>query len=82
MAELPANEIADIYTRRQEFAYRFSQKWKEAGISALLTPSWPHCSMKAEKFLKWDQMEEYLLIWNILHYPAGIIPITQVAEDE
>ena len=25
---------------------------------------------------------EYAMIWNILHYPAGVVPVTEVKEGE
>ena len=32
---------------RYTFAYQFSKKWQDSGISALVTPIYPHCSFKA-----------------------------------
>jgi len=74
--------MEDTVHKRYEFAYEFSEKWKKSGISALIMPLWPHCSMKAKNQLDWGFMNEYVYIWNCLYYPAGVLPITKVLADE
>lgn len=37
----------EFMRQRYEFAYAMSQKWQDLGISALITPNFPHCAFKA-----------------------------------
>ena len=48
----------------------------------MITPTFPHCSFKAKDATDMSMMLHYNLIWNIMHYPCGLIPITKVREDE
>ena len=43
-----------------------------------MTPSFPHCSFKAEHADDMGLMLEYIFLWAVLYYPAGTIPITTV----
>jgi len=45
--KIPPNQYDKIMKGRYEFAYAFSEQWQKSGISALVTPSFPHCSFKA-----------------------------------
>lgn len=54
------------------------EKWHNAGIEALICPPYNHCSFKAENAPDLSAMVDYPVIWNVLHYPAGIIPVTKV----
>jgi len=67
---------------RYNFAYAFSEKWQKSGVSAVITPTFPHCAFKAKNAMDMGLMLEYNALWNILHYPAGIVPITHVHKDE
>ena len=33
---------------RYDFAFEFSKKWQASGITALVTPTFPHCSFYAK----------------------------------
>lgn len=68
--------------RRKNFAYRMSKKWQDLGISAMVTPSFPHCSFKAKHADDMGLMLEYIFLWNVLNYPSGIVPVTTVQPDE
>mgnify|MGYP006105374227 CR=1 FL=1 len=76
--KIPPNQFDKIMKGRYEFAYEFSQQWQKAGISALVTPSFPHCSFKAAHADDMGLMLEYIFLWAVLYYPSGTIPITTV----
>ena len=75
-------EYEDLMKERYEFANMISQKWQKSGIQALVTPTFPHCAFKDAHADEMGLMLQYNFIWNILHYPAGIVPITRVQKDE
>lgn len=72
----------EIMRSRYEFAYKFSQKWQKSGLSALVTPAFPHCSFRAQHADDMGLMLEYIFLWAVLYYPAGIVPVTQVTKEE
>ena len=51
-------------------------------MTALVTPVYPHCAFKAEDAMDMGLMLEYTLLWNILYYPCGVIPVTRVKPEE
>ena len=62
--------------KRYEFAHKISKKWQDLGITAMITPTFPHCSFKADNADDMGLWLEYIMIWNTLNYPSGSIPIT------
>jgi len=68
--------------QRYEFVYEMANRWQRDGISALLTPFWPHCACKASNAGDMGMMLDYSVMWNITGFPAGILPITRVRENE
>lgn len=80
--KLSSHEYDNVMRNRYEFAQRFSKKWQKAGISALVTPAFPHCSFRAKHADDMGLMLEYIFLWAILYYPAGIVPVTTVKKDE
>jgi hypothetical protein len=58
------------------------KRWEDLGIEALISPSMAHCSFKAENAFKMSGMGDYNYIWNTLHYPGGVIPVTEVLPGE
>lgn len=59
-----------------------SKKWQDLGLTAMVTPTFPHCSFKAQHADDMGLMLEYIFMWNTLHYPCGSIPVTTVQDDE
>ena len=45
-------------------------------------PIWPHCAVKCKNYHELGLMVEYSLMWNVTGFPAGVMPITQVKENE
>lgn len=45
-------------------------------------PIWPHCALKCKNYEALGLLVEYSIIWNITGFPAGVMPITRVREDE
>ena len=59
-----------------------SKKWQSLGLSAMVTPTFPHCSFHAKNADDMGLMLEYMFMWNVLHYPCGSLPVTTVQSDE
>lgn len=67
---------------RQNFVRRLSKKWQKSGITALISPVFPHCSFKNELAPQMNIMREYTRFWNTACFPAGVLPVTRVRADE
>lgn len=45
-------------------------------------PNYPIPSFKDENFDNLGSIREYQLIWSVIDYPAGVVPVTHVTEEE
>lgn len=79
---LHPRQFEEILKKRYEFVYKFAQMWRNAGITALISPIWPHSAPKAKNTAEMGLFLEYSLMWNLTGFPSGIIPVTKVLADE
>ena len=56
--------------------------WKEHNLEALITPIIPHCATKNINHMETNLSLEYSIIWNVLGFPAGVLPVTKVLPTE
>lgn len=56
--------------------------WRNSGITALISPIWPHSAPKAKNTPAMGLFLEYSVMWNLTGFPSGIIPVTKVLADE
>ena len=56
--------------------------WKEKGVTALISPLWPHTAPKEKDVVDQGAMGEYSFLWNVTGYPAGVMPVTTVLSEE
>ena len=82
LKRMPPHKYDKHLKRRYEFVYELSEIWKAAGIEALIMPFQPHCAIKNKNVFELGLICEHSLIWNVTGFPAGILPITKVQEDE
>jgi len=75
-------EFEKLNSDRIEFSLDYSKRWQASGISALVMPSFPTCTFRAQHADDMGLMCDYTWLWNILSYPAGTMPITQVQDNE
>ena len=52
----------------------YNQLWKEHGIDAIMPPPAPHTAVPLDEWLSIS----YTCIWNLMDYPACIIPTGHV----
>jgi len=58
------------------------KKWKDADLTALLCPVYPIAAPKISNIKSIGFMGDYIGIWNMFGFPAGIVPITKVKKGE
>ena len=54
----------------------FDAKWRDAGIDALISPCSYHCAFKIENAEELATIHDYYYMFNFIHYPAGVVPVT------
>ncbi len=56
--------------------------WDDWNIDAILQPSYPSCAFKAKNAPDMGVFIDYVNFWSLLHYPAGVIPVSVVQTGE
>ena len=79
MRDMSVPDKEKFLKERYEFIYEFSKYWKQQGVDAIISPFFPHCGMKSENAKKIGLIIEYSAFWNVIGFPAGIMPVTKVA---
>jgi Amidase len=76
-------DIDRIYRLKEKFDNEFTERWQAEKLDAMICPPYYHAAFKVNA----DKNElalqaDYTLFWNVLHYPAGIVPVTEVMKGE
>lgn len=77
-----ADEYWQLVARRDAIKARFLAAMREAGVSLLLTPgmgtpAFPHGGSR-----DLTPACSYTFLWNLLHFPAGTVPVSHTRADE
>jgi fatty acid amide hydrolase len=75
-------EIDDILRRIQRFQDSFKQRWNEMRLDAMVSPVFQHAAFRKEEAEELGFFVPFLSLWNVLNYPAGVVPVTQVEAGE
>jgi Asp-tRNA(Asn)/Glu-tRNA(Gln) amidotransferase A subunit family amidase len=57
-------------------------RWTEEKLDAVISPAYYHCAFKHEDDQDMALIADYTAIWNTLHFPAGVVPVTEVLPGE
>lgn len=57
-------------------------KWRELEIDALICPAFPSCAFKIENASDLSTLAYHTMIWNLVHYPCGVVPVGEVQGGE
>lgn len=77
-----SDEIDYMLSKKNRFAETFQQKWQDMKLDAIICPAYPLCAFKSTDTVSLGALVDYNMIWNVLHYPAGVVPITEVQKGE
>lgn len=55
-----------------------AKKWKDEKIDAVIMPPYIGCAFKNANAGDMGAMLDYTIMWNGLHFPSGLVPVTQV----
>ncbi|KAK3793142.1 hypothetical protein RRG08_024974 [Elysia crispata] len=62
----------------QEFQQKFVADWKQHKLDIMISPPWPSPANKIETIDKIVACGTYTAVYNVLNFPAGIVPVTKV----
>ncbi|KAK5945520.1 hypothetical protein PMZ80_002725 [Knufia obscura] len=82
LVALPAksiHEILDFTVARIGTQEKYRDMWLSNGLDALIMPPAPFTAPKIDT---WGGLAAYTALWNLMDYPAAIVPIGQVNPDD
>ncbi|MBL0029203.1 MAG: amidase [Rhodanobacteraceae bacterium] len=68
--------------RQQAFEQRFDSMLRAAGFDAVLMPAFGTPPYRHGQAIDLGVAGTYSSLWNVLGWPAGIVPVTRIREDE
>jgi hypothetical protein len=78
-----AEDIDEIYKLKDRFCNEFYERWQAEKLDAVISPAFFHAAFKASDVKNDIALKpDYTMLWNVLHYPAGIVPVTEVLPGE
>ena len=77
-----SKEIDTVMRAQKRMEQKFEQKWKDQNLDIVICPSSYHCAFRNREVEDLSTLAQYWMIWNVAHYPAGVVPITEVLEQE
>ena len=64
------------------FKLKFNQYWQSLGIDVVVCPIWPLVAPFHRTTVQLLPAFSYSVIWNLLDYPAGVVPVKLIEEGE
>jgi Asp-tRNA(Asn)/Glu-tRNA(Gln) amidotransferase A subunit family amidase len=79
---MDSDELYSLMKLHNQAALKMKKKWEEAGVQALIMPNHPIPAFKAADSKSVGTLRDYQIMWSVLHYPAGTVPMTVMRDDE
>ncbi|CDW73663.1 amidase family protein [Stylonychia lemnae] len=79
---LNQDQLDQLMIRQRTFYEKMHKKWNNLGIEALIMPTHPISAFKHANNAEVGGLNDYLITFSIIHYPIGVIPVTEVQEGE
>ena len=79
---LETKELDELMKRLTALQLHMKDKWEALGIEAVIMPNYPIPAFTSANVEQVGSFRDYQIIWSLLHYPAGALPITTVQESE
>ena len=77
-----AKEFERILGLRDQFIHTLGRKWQRQGLTALVSPVFPHAAFLKDCAEEMGDMHEYSNVWTIAGYPSAVFPVTKVLPEE
>lgn len=76
------SQFCEIGAQIEQFRAKFNEYWTGLGLDVVICPIWPLVAPLHKSTVKVSHAFSYSLLWNLLDYPAGVVPVCQVGEGE
>jgi fatty acid amide hydrolase len=63
---------------KDQFVNEIRKKWKKQGLTAVISPVYPTCAITKEAADDLGGLMDYTMIWSLLGFPCGVLPVTKV----
>lgn len=80
--KLSFQEFCELCQEINGFRFDFNAYWQSLNIDVLLCPIWPLVAPLHETTFDLAPCFAYSFIWNLLDYPAGVVPVKKVGPGE
>ncbi len=80
--ERTVDQLFGLAARRAELRHEEVDRWQKAGIDALVTPAYATTAAPIGMAHDFTLGFCYVARWNVLDFPAGVVPVTTVRENE
>lgn len=85
LAAKPIRSVSEWFKRtieHQDFQQEFIKYWKQQRLDAVICPTWPGSATKIELAPHVTACGTYTVIWNVMNFPAGVVPVTKVTASD
>jgi Asp-tRNA(Asn)/Glu-tRNA(Gln) amidotransferase A subunit family amidase len=80
--EYTREEIDEALRGKQRIERDINHRWQVERLDACISPAYYHAAFKHEDDADMGLNADYTAIWNTLHFPAGVVPVTEVLPEE
>ena len=81
-AFISPSECIEIYQRMQDLTENLTSHWDLQGIDAVICPVFGLVAPEHERTVEVLAADGYSMIWNVVGYPTGIVPVGTVRYGE
>lgn len=79
---ISSKEFRELVREINDFITTFNSYWNKLKLDVAICPIWPLVAPLHKTASKIPQAFSYSLLWNLLDYPAGVVPIRCVKKGE
>ncbi|XP_050402848.1 vitamin D3 hydroxylase-associated protein [Patella vulgata] len=72
----------DLYDEITAYKSKFIQHWRDMNLDAVISPGFACPALPTFKSLEVSTVLSYTVLWNLLNFPAGSVPVTKVTEND
>jgi len=82
MKTMTPSRIDNTHYRKHDFLSKLKKRWESLNIDGIVSPCSYHCSFRSSEAQDLSFVYDYYMFWNLMNCPTGVIPVTEVKEDE
>ncbi|KAK7534080.1 fatty-acid amide hydrolase [Phyllosticta citribraziliensis] len=71
------DQLADLNVARYKFVEAWHSLWLQKGLDVIMAPAAQHTAVRHDQYI----LPPYTAIWNLLNYPAAILPVGKASKE-